>query len=204
MERLTPELKRRLLDGDEQAYEALLERFEKPVIRFIDRMIGDRAAAEDLFQETFIRILRALPNYEPRGRFSTWVFAIARNLCLDHLKYKRRHPAGSLDAGRSQDGGKVIYFRDLLEAADVAPLDQVDRRESVEMIRVALTRLNDDKREALVLRIFHDLPYAEIAEITGVPVGTAKYRVHEGVRALGELVKTIEQENSSEESGYGM
>src|SRR3989338_8937997 len=106
--------------GDEDAFRELLERVEKPLLHFIVRYLGDRDAAEDVFQETFLRVLRNIADFEPNASLSTWIFTIARHLCLDRLKARRRHREVSLDAPQ-RSGGKVIDFRGALGDARPGP-----------------------------------------------------------------------------------
>jgi RNA polymerase sigma-70 factor (ECF subfamily) len=180
-------LLRRLLQGEAAAYEELVERYEKPLMNFILRYVGNRAAAEDLFQETFYRMMRSLDSYRPRAGFGTWLFTIARNLSLDYLKMQRRHREVSLDASpapESRDGS----FRDILHAADAPAQAELERREGLDRVGEALKRLPPKLRETLLLRVYHDMPYRDIARVTRSPVGTAKYRVHEAIGALARLL----------------
>lgn len=179
-----------VIDGcrrkSEEAYSALFGVLERPVINFLHRMCGERNLAEDLFQETFVRIVKALPSWQPRAKFSTWVFAIARNLVLDHFKQERRDPVTA--AGHAEEGGKIIFLSETIPCEGASPAALAERAEDVERLRKAIERLGVVKREALVLRVFQGLPYTEIAEITGCPVGTAKYRVHEAVQDLAKML----------------
>ena len=183
------DLLKRCERGDESAYRELVERFERPLIQFIVRYVDDASLAEDLFQETFLRVLKHLREYRPEGAFSTWLYTIARNLCLDHLKHVRRVKMTSLDAPAGEEGGKVLYLQDVLKDGGPAPEEKADLSEAEARVREAVSKLPPVKKEALVLRIYQNLSYKEIAEITDCPVGTAKYRVHEALEALGELVR---------------
>jgi RNA polymerase sigma-70 factor (ECF subfamily) len=180
-------LLKRLLQGDEAAYAELVERYEKPLVNFIVRYVGNRTVAEDLFQETFYRMIRSLDAYRPQAGFGTWLFTIARNLSLDHLKGVRRHREVSLDAPQPVEGREVSY-REALPAGGTPAEEVLERREGMERVGSALRRLPPKLRETLLLRVYHDLPYRDIARITRAPVGTAKYRVHEAVHALARLL----------------
>jgi RNA polymerase sigma-70 factor (ECF subfamily) len=180
-------LLKRLLQGDEAAYVELVDRYEKPLINFIVRYVGNRAVAEDLFQETCYRMMRSLDAYRPQAGFGTWLFTIARNLSLDYLKGVRRHREVSLDAPQPAEG-REVSFRDALPAGGPPAEEALERREGMERVGVALHRLPPKLREALLLRVYHELPYRDIARITRAPVGTAKYRVHEAVHALARLL----------------
>lgn len=183
------DLLKRCERGDEAAYRELVERFERPLIQFIVRYVDDRALAEDLFQETFLRVLRNLRTYRPEGAFSTWLYTIARNLCLDHIKHVKKVRMTSMDAPVGEEGGKVLYLQDVLRDGGMAPEDRAELTEEELRVRECVSQLPGIKKEALILRVYHNLSYKEIAEITDCPVGTAKFRVHEAMQALGELVR---------------
>lgn len=181
------DLVRRCARGDAAAYRELVERLEKPLVNFLYRMVGERHAAEDLFQETFVRVVRTLAAFRPEASLTTWIYTIARNLALDHLKARRRHREVSLDAAASERG-RVIYFRDALQAAGAPPESRVESTEDERRLQEALGQLKPAKREALVLRVYSDLPYAEIARVVKSPVGTVKFRVHEALQDLAKIL----------------
>src|SRR5438445_671924 len=97
--------------GDAAAFREMVGRLEKPLMNFLVRFVGNRHVAEDLFQETFVRVVRALKKFRPDASVSTWVFTIARNLALDYIKARRRHREVGLDSLASEERGKVIYFK---------------------------------------------------------------------------------------------
>jgi RNA polymerase sigma-70 factor (ECF subfamily) len=177
------DLVRRCAQGEEGAYRELVERLEKPLVAFIRKYVGEESLAEDLFQETFVRVVRTLPGFKPEASLTTWIFTIARNLCLDHLKAKKRHREVSLDAG---DGDRDVDHREGLEAAGRGPGLLAEGNEDGARLRAAMAELAEPKREALVLRVFSGLSYAEIARITDAPVGTVKFRVHDAVQELAK------------------
>jgi RNA polymerase sigma-70 factor (ECF subfamily) len=183
------DLIRRCARGDEAAFRELVERLEKPLINFVTRYLGDRSAAEDVFQETFVRVLRNIADFEPQASLSTWVFTIARNLCLDRLKARRRHREVSIDAPQRSEGGKVIDFRDALRDRERGPAVDAEEAEMRERVKRALGTLGPAKREVLILRVFVGMPYEEVAKIVGAPVGTVKFRVHEAVRELAGTMR---------------
>lgn len=185
----------RFQQGDPEAFEILWARYNGPIFNFIYRMVGSNADAEELAQETWVRVLRAVDRYEPRAKVLTWVLQIARNLCLDHFKKMalRQHQSLQIETGDGEGGSTL---GDLLPDHDaVAPIDPLLASESSERLQAAIARLSDKKRESLVLRIYHELPYDEISRIVEAPAGTVKYRVHE---AIGEL-RTMLQKSANEE-----
>ncbi len=191
------ELLTRCARGEEKAYRDLVERLEKPLINFIHRYVGERNLAEDLFQETFVRVLRNLADFRPEASVGTWIFTIARNLCLDHLKAKKRHREVSLEAPASDSEGRVIEFKEVLRGKEISPSSRVERSElKADAVR-ALGHLAPAKREALVLRLYSELPYQEISQVVGAPVGTVKFRVHEALRDLAEIMGASRERRSA-------
>ena len=177
---------RRLARGEEAAFREVVERLEKPLVNFILRFVGERNTAEDVFQETFVRVLRKIGDFEPKASFDTWVYTIARNLCLDRLKARKRHREVSLDAPQGSPEGRVIDFRDVLRERGAGPDARAAGRENEERVMRCLGTLTPAKREALVLRMFVGLSYEEVAKVVGSPTGTVKFRVHEALRDLTE------------------
>jgi RNA polymerase sigma-70 factor (ECF subfamily) len=195
------ELLRRCARGDAAAYRELVERMEKPLINFILRFVGERHVAEDLFQETFVRVVRTLGSFKPEASLSTWIFTIARNLSLDWLKAKRRHRETALDAASSEDRGRVIYFKDVLQSGAAVPGVHAELSEDSRRVTAALSQLSPIKREALVLRVYAGLQYSEIARIQNAPVGTVKFRIHEALKDLTQVMGAEEDRNSAAQGG---
>lgn len=164
-----------------EAFETLVQRHRRQVYNFIFKMVRKAEAAEDIFQETFLRVVKNAHKYTPRAKFTTWTLQIARNLTLDYFKRESLRQHVSIDAGRSDDDRGIAA---LLTGNDPQSGEILVSRELVDEIREAVGRLPDNQREALVLRMYEDLPYAEISEVLGSPEGTVKYWVHEGISAL--------------------
>ena len=194
---LEDDLLRKCARGDSAAYRELVERLEKPLVNFILRFVGERHVAEDLFQETFVRVVKTLGSFRPEASLSTWIFTIARNLSLDWLKAKRRHREMALDAVTSEEKGRVIYFKDVMHSSSASPGDRAESTEEERRVTAALARLSPIKREALVLRIYAGLQYSEIARIQNAPVGTVKFRIHEAVRDLSKLMGAEDDRTST-------
>jgi RNA polymerase sigma-70 factor (ECF subfamily) len=193
------DLLRRCADGDAAAYRELVGRLEKPLVNFLLRYVGERHVAEDLFQETFVRVVRGLASFRPDAALSTWIYTIARNLALDHLKARRRHRETPLDAASTESGGKVIPFSDVLRAATVPPAERAEAVEDERRVAEALGKLSPAKREALVLRVYAGLPYADVARVVGSPVGTVKFRIHEALNDLAKLLGAEGRGNAARE-----
>jgi RNA polymerase sigma-70 factor, ECF subfamily len=194
---LDDDLLRQCARGDAAAYRELVARLEKPLVNFILRFVGERHVAEDLFQETFVRVVKTLGTFKPEASLSTWIFTIARNLSLDWLKAKRRHRELALDAATSEEKGRVIFFKDVLRSTTATPGDRAEATEDERRVTAALAGLSPIKREALVLRVYAGLQYSEIARIQGAPVGTVKFRIHEALRDLSKLMGVEDDRNSA-------
>jgi RNA polymerase sigma-70 factor (ECF subfamily) len=174
----------RARDGEEPAYRELVRRYERPVFSLIYRMVRDREIAEDLSQETFIKVLNAIASYRPEFKFSSWVFKIANNTAIDHLRRKE------LDT-LSLEGSPHAATPEAMEATALqlgtersSPLDNVAARELGGEIEAAINRLRPEYRSCILLRHVEGRAYEEIAEILGLPLGTVKTYIH---RARNEL-----------------
>jgi len=175
--------------GTEAAYRELLRRYERPVYSLIYRMVRDRELAEDLTQETFVKVLNALDRYRPEFKFSSWIFKIANNAAIDQL---RRRELDTL----SLEGGPDATTPDRLEATSLqvgspteSPLDELEARELGAAIEHAIGRLRPEYRACIILRHVEGRAYDEIADILGLPLGTVKTYIH---RARAELRDTLE------------
>ncbi len=157
-----------LQSGDETALAILMDRWKAPLFGFLNRRAGPDAA-DDLFQETWIRVVRARARFDPHRKFSTWMFQIANNLCRD-LARRRSVRFRALDEGRNQ-----AEMRGHAQPEPVGLKRDMQRR---------LDALPGRQREVLVLRYFHDLGEREIAEVLGIPRGTVKSRLHAAMASL--------------------
>ena len=178
----------RLRKGDPDAITELIGRYQHRLYRFLVRMVGDPATAEDLFQQTWIRLMEKIGSYDARRSFEAWLFAIARNLAIDHL---RRRRGISLD--EPDDSGSAPVDR--LSASGQDALTQLLDFERGALLAAAIGELPAIHREVLTLRFEEDMKLEQIAEVAGVPLATVKSRLH---RALESLRARIEA------SGKGM
>ena len=165
------------LAGSESAFEQIVRRYQRPVISLIARMIGDRAAAEDLAQETFVKAHRSLGAFDATRRLSSWLFRIAHNTALDALRRARRSPGGLQAVEGAADPAAA-------PAAD--PVEQAALRRALEH---ALGQLRPDFRAAVLLRYEEGLPFDQIGQVLGVPEATARSHVH---RARKELARHLD------------
>jgi RNA polymerase sigma-70 factor (ECF subfamily) len=170
--------------GCERSFEELVRRHERGILNYIFRMVQNRQIAEELTQEVFLALVKNRLRYEPTAKFTTYLYTIASNMISkEWLRRKRRPRMFSLF---SNWGREDESFHPLEQVADEREdtLARYTSTEITEAVSDALRNLPEHQREAFVLRRFHDLSYQEIAEITSVPVGTAKSRVVRAERAL--------------------
>lgn len=172
---------------DHAAFAGLVERWETPIQRLCARMTGDLHRAEDLAQEAFARVFAKRHAYEPSGKFSTWLWRIALNLCHDDIRRRQRRPEQSLEANAG-DEGQTNPATELAGEAP-SPAEAVAALEQAEVVRRALLRLPEIYRTVIVLRHYEGLKFGEIAEVLGIPDGTVKSRMSEGLSRLAELLK---------------
>jgi RNA polymerase sigma-70 factor, ECF subfamily len=170
--------------GSEKAYRELLGRYQRPVFSLVYRMVRDRELAEDIAQETFVKVFNHLGSYNPKYKFSSWIFKIASNLAIDHLR-KKEPETISLDGSRNaQTAEQMEATRITVESRDENPEEFVMAKELGAEIEVAIGELRPEYRTAVLLRHVEGRPYEEIAEIMDIPLGTVKTYIH---RARTEL-----------------
>ena len=178
-------------NGSEAAYRELLTRYERPVFSLIFRMVRDRETAEDLSQETFIKVLNNLDRYSPEFKFSSWLFKIANNLTIDHLRRRRVDTIsieGSPDAVTAESAKATSIA---VVSGSESPLEELESRELGTAIERAIGQLRPEYRACIMLRHVEDKSYEEIAEIVKLPLGTVKTYIHRARHelraALGEV-----------------
>ena len=170
--------------GQEAAYRELVRRYERPVFSLVYRMVRDRELAEDLAQETFVKALNAIESYRPEFKFSSWIFKIANNAAIDHLR-RRELDTLSLDGSPHAETPEAIEATALqIGDRQETALEEVEARELGGEIETAIARLRPEYRSCILLRHVEGRAYEEIAEILGLPLGTVKTYIH---RARNEL-----------------
>jgi RNA polymerase sigma-70 factor (ECF subfamily) len=175
-------------EGLEAAYRELIRRYERPIFSLIYRMVRDRALAEDLSQETFIKALNAIDSYRPEYKFSSWIFKIANNAAIDQI---RRRELDTL----SLDGSPHATTLDEIEATalqvsarGLSPLEALESSELGGQIEQAIGRLRPEYRSCILLRHVEGLAYEEIAELMNLPLGTVKTYIHRARNELRDLL----------------
>jgi len=177
--------------GREGAFRELLARYERPVFSLVYRMVRDRTVAEDLAQEAFIRAFNAIGSYDPRYKFSSWIFKIANNHTIDHLRKRRLDTIsihGSPHAGTEEEEART---RLVVESHGESPEAYAESRELGGRIEAAIGRLRPEYRTVILLRHVEGYSYDEIAEIMDIPLGTVKTYLH---RARAELREHLADE----------
>ncbi len=188
------EVVRHAVIGREVAYKELMHRYQRPVFSLIFRMVRNRELAEDLTQETFIKVLGAIESYRPEYRFSSWIFKIANNASIDQL---RRRALDTL----SLDGSPHAETPDAIEATSLqisdsaeSALDEVANRELGGQIEKAIGQLRPEYRSCILLRHVEGRPYEEIAEMLDLPLGTVKTYIHRARNELRILLADLREE----------
>ena len=169
-------------DGDIESFELLVKRWEQPLLNHCYRLINSIELAEDLRQEIFLRVCRAAGTYQPTAKFSTWLYRIATNLCLDTLAKQQHRKTIPIDSVSDDLDAKSI----------VHPVDKpdeiVERKEVERQVRVALERLPENLRVIVIMRYYDGLKFREIADILSCPVSTVKSRMAAGMRRLNQML----------------
>jgi len=169
---------------DATAFAQLVGRWENPIQRLCTRMTGDAHRGQDLAQDTFVKVFAQRKNYQPSGRFSSYLWRIALNLCYDELRRIRRRGEASLH----DESGDGFALLDSQPSADPGPDRVAVAEERAETVRQALLQLPETYRSVLVLRHYEDLKFREIAEVLDIPEGTVKSRMAEALNQLGRLL----------------
>ena len=175
--------------GRDSAFRELIRRYERPVFSLVYRMVRDRETAEDLAQETFIKVLNNIERYRPEFKFSSWLFKIANNIAIDHHR-KRHLDTISMDGSRhaaSAAEAEASSFE--LASHGESALDELEARELGSAIERAIARLRPEYRSCILLRHVEGRSYEEIAATLDLPLGTVKTYIH---RARHELRKALE------------
>ena len=176
----------RFLDGDPRAFGELVDRYDKRLINFVYRTVGDRERAQDLVQETFVRVYRHLHRFDQSKKFSTWIYTIAGNLAKNELRNRSRNPQvlfQTLTKNREEDDRPLQW-----EDRSYSPEDMAEKRNLREVVEETIEELPDHHRKIFRLREMEGKTYEEISEITGVKLGTVKSRLNRARNRFAELV----------------
>jgi len=185
-----PDLARmaRLIDGDDSALNQLMERWQKPLHSFILRYVGNYADSIELAQETFVRVYQNRSRFNFKSKFSTWLLAIATNLCRHHARWRTRHPTISLDETASAD---EAYDRYLSISAEETPSGLAERSELAKLVRDEIDRLPHDLKTVIILFEYENFSYDEIGGILGCTSKAVETRLYRVRKLLAERLARI-------------
>ncbi len=185
---------RKFQNGDAQSFDVLLKRHSGGVLRFIMKMTGgSKLHAEDLLQEIFLKVIERKDRYDPEQKFTTWLYSIARNHCIDYLRTEsyRRHRSLDAPLSNGSEGGAVVL--EIVKSGQRAQDEEAYDKELKELIDIGVKGLKEEFREVFLLREVEGLSFQEIAEITESPLGTVKSRLRYAFQNLRRVFS---------ESGY--
>jgi len=177
----------RVKRGDRAAFTELVEKYKQPLFNFICRTLRDEAESEDLAQNVFLQVYKSRQRYERTAKFSTWLFTIARNLCLNEIRRRTRHPAESIEESHSENEEQPQ--RQYEDKKIFLPVDNVLHGELAAKIEEALAELPENQRAAILLCRQDELSYEEIAEILDCSLSATKSLIHRGRETLKEKLK---------------
>ena len=173
-------LVRMYLTGNEKGFEKLYKRYERPLFSFILRFTGNRSTADDIFQQAWMKVISGFEKYEERGSFSSWLFGIANNCCIDHVRKVSR---SKVDHFTSAEG------MDRLPEKDMDPEKEIIKSEQSDWLQEAILQLPDEQRQVVLMRIAGDIPFKDIAEALNTSINTVLGRMHYAVQNLKKIRK---------------
>lgn len=176
-----------VLKGDQNAFAEIVELFQDKLYRICYRMLGNQHEAEDIAQEAFVRAFINIHTFDTNRKFSTWLYRIGTNLCIDRIRKKK--PDYYLDAEVAGTEGLNMYSQ--IASKDELPEQEVLKMEMQDRVQYEISRLPDKYRAVIVLKYMEDLPLQEISEILEMPLGTVKTRIHRGREALRKQLSNM-------------
>jgi RNA polymerase sigma-70 factor (ECF subfamily) len=177
----------RVKQGDTVAFSRLVDKYKQPVISLAFRTLRDETEAEDLAQTVFLQVFKSAHRYKRTAKFSTWLFTIARNLCLNEIRRRSRHPAESLDVPHPDMEGQPLHQFEENKVA--APPENLLRTELEQKVEQAVAELPENQRTAILLCKAEELSYEEIAEVLGCSLSATKSLIHRGRETLKQKLK---------------
>jgi RNA polymerase sigma-70 factor (ECF subfamily) len=177
----------RVKRGDRAAFAELVEKYRQPLFNFICRTLRDESESEDLAQNVFLQVYKSRQRYQPTAKFSTWLFTIARNLCLNEIRRRSRHPAESIEENHGENDD--LPQRQYEDKKNSLPAENVLQGELATKIEEAIAQLPETQRTAILLCRQDDLSYEQIAEILDTSLSATKSLIHRGRETLKEKLK---------------
>jgi RNA polymerase sigma-70 factor, ECF subfamily len=172
--------------GDRKGFGQLVQRYERELFHFLVRFLGDRAAAEDVFQEAFLQVHQSADQFDPSRRFRPWLFTIAANKARDLMRSQSRRPTNPLQASINPGDDESGEYIDLMQATVELPDAPLQQQELQAAVQKTVMGLPEHLREILLLSYFHQFPYKQIGDILEIPLGTVKSRLHAAVALFAD------------------
>jgi len=182
--------------GDRQAFATLVKRYERELYLFLVRFVGDRAAADDVFQEAFLQVHQSAEQFDASKRFRPWLFTIAANKGRDMMRSNARRPTSPLQASISPGDDESGEYLDLMKAASELPDEPMQQAELRGKVQATVAAMPAHLKEILLLSYFHGFAYKQISDILEIPLGTVKSRLHAAVAFFAEKWRTANPDAS--------
>ena len=182
-----PEYIKACKEGDMNAFSVLVTNYENKILNHCYRMLGNVTDAEDATQEVFVKVFRFIKSYSEQSSFSTWIYKIASNVCLDFIRKNRRHTKDTVSLHQKNAEGEEFLLS--VQDEGPSPYDETRKKEAKRKLDEALQKLSDDQRQVVILRDVEGFSYEEIARVTGSAPGTVKSRLNRARQNLQELLK---------------
>ena len=180
--------------GRELAFRELVRRYERPVFSLVFRMVRDRETAEDLAQDAFVKVLNHIDRYSPEFKFSSWLFKIANNVAIDHLRRRRIETISMDGSPHASSAAEVEATAFDLQSEQESALEEMEAKELGSAIERAIAKLRPEYRSCILLRHVEDRSYEEIAATLDLPLGTVKTYIHRARRELREALEHTRDE----------
>jgi RNA polymerase sigma-70 factor (ECF subfamily) len=177
----------RYKDGDIAAFEVLLERYQQPLFSFVYRFCRDYHQAQDLVQEVFIRLIRSSKNYEPRAKFSTYLYTFAHNICIDYTRRQKKRKSVSIS--EPIEPSENLTIEDTMKDERSNPEKEYQQKSFEKALQEAVDELPDEQREVFLLREQMNLPFEEIARVVGCLPSTAKSRMRYALQSIRQKLE---------------
>jgi len=178
-------------EGDSGSFQKLVERYQRELFHFLVRFLGDRAAAEDIFQEAFLQVHQSADQFDPTRRFRPWLFTIAANKARDLMRSTARRPVNPLHASISSGDDDSGEFIDLMSSTTQLPDEPLEKEELQQLVHKTVMNMPEHLREILLLSYFHQFPYKQISDILDIPLGTVKSRLHAAVAHFADRWRSM-------------
>jgi RNA polymerase sigma-70 factor (ECF subfamily) len=194
------ELMTRFRDGNSAAFDILMRRHERGVLALIYRSVHDRDRAQDLTQDVFLRVLKTADRWQPNAKFSTWLYTIARNICIDESRRKRLRPVATLDAPIGDEAG-TTHRDQLADTRARSGAVNSAREQFLTTLYAALEKLPEEQREVFVLRVIDGMKFVDIAQLHGISENTVKSRMRYATAILRTSVAAWDGFSFDDEEG---